>query len=197
MVLSDEIYSRIYYDDAPTSIASLPGMLEKTIILDGFSKTFAMTGWRMGYGVMPTWLVEAVNKLMVNSCSCVASFTQRAGIAALRGPQEPVERMVAEFRRRRDAICQGLNRIPGFRCTVPGGAFYAYANVGQTGIPSKQMADLLLEEAGVASLNGGAFGDHGEGFIRFSYANSLPNLMEAVARIEKASVRWAAAAVRA
>jgi aspartate/methionine/tyrosine aminotransferase len=197
IVLADEIYSRIYYDDPPVSIARYPGMLEKTIILDGFSKTFAMTGWRMGYGVMPTWLVEAVNKLMVNSCSCVASFTQRAGIAALRGPQEPVERMVAEFRRRRDAICQGLNRIPGFRCTVPGGAFYAYANVGQTGIPSKQMADLLLEEAGVASLNGGAFGDHGEGFIRFSYANSLPNLMEAVARIEKASVRWAAAAVRA
>jgi aspartate/methionine/tyrosine aminotransferase len=196
IVLADEIYSRIYYGDPPVSIARYPGMLEKTIILDGFSKTFAMTGWRMGYGVMPTWLVEAVNKLMVNSCSCVASFTQRAGIAALRGPQDPVEQMVAEFRRRRDAICQGLNRIPGFRCTVPGGAFYAYANVEQTGIPSKQMADLLLEEAGVASLNGGAFGDHGEGFIRFSYANSLPNLMEAVRRIEKASVRWEAAAMR-
>ncbi len=196
IVLADEIYSRIYYGDPPVSIARYPGMLEKTIILDGFSKTFAMTGWRMGYGVMPTCLVEAVNKLMVNSCSCVASFTQRAGIAALRGPQEPVEQMVAEFRRRRDAICQGLNRIPGFRCTVPGGAFYAYANVEQTGIPSKQMADLLLEEAGVASLNGGAFGDHGEGFIRFSYANSLPNLMEAVRRIEKASVRWEAAAMR-
>jgi aspartate aminotransferase len=196
IVLADEIYSRIYYEDAPVSIARYPGMLEKTIILDGFSKTYAMTGWRMGYGVMPIQLVDAVNKLMVNSCSCVASFTQRAGIAALRGPQEPVDAMVAEFRRRRDAICQGLNRIPGFRCTVPGGAFYAYANVEQTGIPSKEMADLLLEEAGVASLNGGAFGEYGEGYIRFSYANSLDNLMEAVARIEKAAVRWETAAAR-
>jgi aspartate aminotransferase len=188
IVLSDEIYSRIYYEDAPVSIASYPGMLEKTIILDGFSKTYAMTGWRMGYGVMPTWLVEAINKLMVNSCSCVASFTQRAGIAALRGPQEPVDTMVAEFQRRRDAFCQGLNRVPGFRCALPGGAFYAYANVEGTGIPSKEMADLLLEEAGVAALNGGAFGDYGVGYIRFSYANSLENLMEAVARIEKIAV---------
>jgi len=145
--------------------------------------------------VMPTWLVEAVNKLMVNSCSCVASFTQRAGIAALRGPQDAVDAMVAEFRRRRDAFCQGLNRIPGFRCTLPGGAFYAYANVQETGIPSKQVADLLLEEAGVAGLNGGSFGDYGEGYIRFSYANSLENLMEAVARIEKAAVRWEAVAL--
>jgi aspartate aminotransferase len=172
-------------------------MLEKTIILDGFSKTYAMTGWRMGYGVMPTRLVDAVNKLMVNSCSCVASFTQRAGIAALRGPQEPVDAMVAEFRRRRDALCQGLNRIPGFRCALPGGAFYAFANVEGTGIPSKEMADFLLEEAGVAGLNGGAFGEYGEGYIRFSYANSLANLTEAVARIEKVSVRWAAVAAHA
>jgi aspartate aminotransferase len=192
IVLADEIYSRIYYEETPVSIARYPGMLEKTVILDGFSKSYAMTGWRIGYGVMPTWLVEAVNKLMVNSCSCVASFTQRAGIAALRGPQEPVDAMVAEFRRRRDAFCEGLNRIPGFRCTVPGGAFYAYANVEGTGIPSQEMADFLLEEAGVASLNGGAFGHYGEGYIRFSYANSLENLMEAVSRIEKAAVRWAA-----
>ena len=121
IVLSDEIYSRIYYgSEAPTSIASFPGMLEKTIILDGFSKTYAMTGWRMGYGVMPAWLVEAVNKLMVNSNSCTASFTQRAGIAALTGPQDCVEQMVAEFRRRRDAICKGLNEVPGFRCAIPG-----------------------------------------------------------------------------
>jgi aspartate/methionine/tyrosine aminotransferase len=196
IVLSDEIYSRIYYEDAPVSIACYPGMLEKTIILDGFSKTYAMTGWRMGYGVMPTWLVDAVNKLMVNSCSCVASFTQRAGIAALRGPQEPVDAMIAEFRRRRDAFCQGLNRIPGFRCTVPGGAFYAYANVQETGMPSKEMADFLLEEAGVACLNGGSFGESGAGYIRFSYANSLANLMEAVARIEKVAVRWDAVPVR-
>src|SRR4051795_13079987 len=139
IVLSDEIYSRIYYgDEAPTSIASFPGMLEKTIILDGFSKTYAMTGWRMGYGVMPTWLVEAVNKLMVNSNSCTASFTQRAGIAALTGPRGEVDAMVAEFRRRRDAIVAGLNQVPGFRCPTPGGAFYAFPNVMATGMSSKE-----------------------------------------------------------
>ena len=197
MVLSDEIYSRIYYQDPPASIASYPGMLEKTIILDGFSKTHAMTGWRLGYGVMPKWLVEAVTKLMVNSNSCTASFTQRAGIAALRGPQDAVEAMVAEFARRRQAICQGLNRIPGFRCPMPGGAFYAFANVEATGIPSRALARLLLEEAGVACLNGGGFGDHGECYLRFSYANSLENLMEAVRRIESAAPRWEAVAARA
>ena len=183
VVLSDEIYSRIYYDAAPTSIASLPGMLEKTIILDGFSKTYAMTGWRIGYGVMPALLVDAVNKLMVNSNSCTASFTQRAALAALTGPQDDVERMVAEFRRRRDAFCAALNRIPGFHCEIPGGAFYAYANVKGTGIDSKTLADRLLREAGVACLNGGAFGHYGEGYLRFSYANSLENLMEAARRI--------------
>jgi aspartate aminotransferase len=195
MVLSDEIYSRICYDGEPVSIASFPGMLEKTIILDGFSKTYAMTGWRMGYGVMPLWLVEAVNKLMVNSNSCTASFTQRAGIAALKGPQDAVAGMVAEFRRRRDAICAGLNKIPGFRCCAPGGAFYAFANVSETGMPSKAMADLLLEEGGVACVNGGAFGEYGEGYVRFSYANSLPNIMEALNRIGEVSSRWAAAAI--
>lgn len=191
MILSDEIYSRIYYGgEPPVSIASFPGMLEKTIILDGFSKTYAMTGWRMGYGVMPTWLVEAVNKLMVNSNSCTASFTQRAGIAALNGPQDCVERMVAEFRRRRDVICQGLNEIPGFRCPIPGGAFYAFPNVTGTGIDSKELADLLLTEYGVSCLDGGCFGGYGKGYIRFSYANSLENLNEAVNRIKKAAVRW-------
>ena len=186
MVLSDEIYSRIYYDQPPVSIASLPGMLEKTIILDGFSKTYAMTGWRMGYGVMPTWLVEAVNKLMVNSNSCTASFTQRAGIAALEGPQEPVDAMVAEFHRRRDSFCGGLNQIPGFRCALPGGAFYAFANISGTGASSKGLADYLLYEAGVSCLSGAAFGEYGEGYIRFSYANSYENLMEAVGRIKTA-----------
>jgi aspartate/methionine/tyrosine aminotransferase len=184
IVLSDEIYGRICYGDAPASIASQPGMLEKTIILDGFSKIYAMTGWRMGYGVMPMWLVEAVNKLMVNSNSCTASFTQRAGIAALRGPQDDADKMVAEFRRRRDAFCAGLNRIPGVRCALPGGAFYAFANITDTGLDSKTAADLLLNEAGVACLNGAAFGSYGEGYIRFSYANSYENLMEAVKRIE-------------
>jgi len=184
IVLSDEIYGRICYGDAPASIASQPGMLEKTIILDGFSKIYAMTGWRMGYGVMPTWLVDAVNKLMVNSNSCTASFTQRAGVAALRGPQDDADKMVAEFRRRRDAFCAGLNKIPGVRCALPGGAFYAFANITDTGLDSKTAADMLLNEAGVACLNGAAFGSYGEGYIRFSYANSYENLMEAVKRIE-------------
>jgi aspartate aminotransferase len=185
MVLSDEIYSRICYGPTPVSIASFPGMLEKTIILDGFSKTYAMTGWRMGYGVMPVWLVEAVNKLMVNSNSCTASFTQRAGIEAIDGPQGEVDKMVAEFRRRRDAFCAGLNTIPGFRCRLPEGAFYAFPNVAGTGIPSKELADRLLNEAGVACLNGACFGGYGEGYLRFSYANSLENLMAAVERIRK------------
>jgi aspartate/methionine/tyrosine aminotransferase len=187
MILSDEIYSRIYYgNEPPGSIASLPGMLEKTIILDGFSKTFAMTGWRMGYGVMPQWLVEAVNKLMVNSNSCTATFTQRAGIAALEGPQEPTQKMVAEFRRRRDAFCKGLNQIPGFRCALPGGAFYAFANITATGMKSKELADYLLYEAGVSCLSGAAFGEFGEGYIRFSYANAYENLIAAVDRIKTA-----------
>jgi aspartate aminotransferase len=186
MVLSDEIYSRIFYGDPPLSIASLPGMLEKTILLDGFSKTYAMTGWRMGYGVMPEWLVEAVSKLMVNSNSCTASFTQRAGLAALDGPQEPVDAMVAEFRRRRDAFCAGLNQVPGFRCPLPGGAFYAFPNITGTGMKSKELADYLLYDAGVACLSGAAFGEYGEGYIRFSYANSYENLMDAVERIKTA-----------
>ncbi|HZQ55723.1 MAG TPA: pyridoxal phosphate-dependent aminotransferase [Bryobacteraceae bacterium] len=192
IVLSDEIYSRIYYSSTPPfSIASVPGMLDKTIILDGFSKTYAMTGWRIGYGVMPEWLVDAVNKLMVNSNSCTASFTQRAAITALTGPQTEVDNMVREFRRRRDAFCAALNEVPGFRCAMPGGAFYAFANVQETGIDSKELADLLLEEAGVACLNGASFGRYGAGYIRFSYANSFENLMEAVERIKVLANRWA------
>jgi len=194
MVLSDEIYSRIYYGgEAPASIASFPGMLERTIVLDGFSKTYAMTGWRMGYGVMPKFLIEAVTRLMVNSNSCTASFTQRAGIAALTGPQDGVERMVEEFRRRREAICRGLNQVPGFRCAVPGGAFYAFANIAATGMDSKALADFLLNEAGVSCLDGGCFGEYGKGYLRCSYANSMANLMEAVERIKKAAPRWASA----
>jgi aspartate/methionine/tyrosine aminotransferase len=192
IVMSDEIYSRISYtEEPPVSIASFPGMLEKTIILDGFSKTYAMTGWRMGYGVMPTWLVEAVSKLMVNSNSCTASFTQRAGLAAITGPQDCVTHMVAEFRRRRDAICAGLNAVPGFHCPVPGGAFYVFANIKGTGMDSKELADYLLYEAGVSCLDGGAFGEYGKGYIRFSYANSMANLMDAVERIKKVSPKWA------
>jgi len=184
MVLSDEIYSRIYYGEPPLSIASCPGMLEKTILLDGFSKTYAMTGWRIGYGIMPPWLVEAVTKLMVNSNSCTASFTQRAGLAALNGPQDAVDAMVAEFRRRRDAFCDGLNLLPGLRCARPGGAFYAFANIRGTGMDSREIAERLLQEAGVACLSGTAFGAYGEGYLRFSYANSYENLMETVERIK-------------
>ena len=185
LVLSDEIYTRIYFGDQPLSIASVEGMADKTVILDGFSKTYAMTGWRLGYGVLPGWLVPAVDKLMVNSNSCTASFTQRAGIEALRGPQDDVDRMVAEFRRRRDAFVAGLNTVPGFRCPVPEGAFYAFPNITGTGRHSKELADALLTGAGVACLSGTAFGDHGEGYLRFSIANSLDNLMEAVRRIRR------------
>ena len=190
MVLSDEIYRRIWYDAEPSSIASVDGMMEKTIILDGFSKTYAMTGWRLGYGVMPERLASAVNMLTVNSNSCTASFTQRAGLAALTGPQDGVAAMVAEFRRRRDAIVEGLNRIPGFSCRVPAGAFYAFPNVGETGMPSRALADLILDEAGVACLNGGSFGAHGDGYLRFSYANSMENIIEAIDRLRVLSARW-------
>lgn len=183
VVLSDEIYSRICYETEPASIASEPGMLDKTIILDGFSKTYAMTGWRIGYGVLPPFLVDAVNRLMVNSNSCTASFTQRAAIAALCGDQTPVDRMVAEFRRRRDAFVEELNRMPGVRCPLPEGAFYAFANIEQTGWGSRPLADALLNEAGVACLSGTAFGRYGEGYLRFSYANSLENLKEAARRM--------------
>jgi aspartate/methionine/tyrosine aminotransferase len=197
MVLSDEIYGRITYNKSPghegtlTSIASMDGMLEKTIILDGFSKTYSMTGWRLGYGVMPTLLAGAVVKLMVNSNSCTASFTQRAGIEALEGPQDAVDAMVAEFKRRRDAIVKALNSLPGFRCPVPAGAFYVFPNVDGTGMDSKDLADYLLYEAGVACLDGQCFGAEGHGYLRFSYANSLENILEAVERIRKVSGKWA------
>jgi aspartate aminotransferase len=191
MVLSDEIYGRIIYDGTPTSIASIDGMLEKTLILDGFSKTYSMTGWRLGYGVMPAWLADAVVKLMVNSNSCTASFTQRAGREALEGPQDAVDAMVAEFQRRRDAIVKALNTLPGFRCPVPAGAFYVFPNVEGTGMDSKDLADYLLYEGGVACLDGKCFGAEGDGYLRFSYANSLENILEAVERIRKVSGKWA------
>jgi aspartate/methionine/tyrosine aminotransferase len=196
MILSDEIYSRIWYEEEPVSISGCDGMLEKTIILDGFSKTYSMTGWRLGYGVMPKWLADAVNLLTVNSNSCTASFTQRAGMAALQGPQDAVTTMVAEFRKRRDAMVAGLNQIPGFRCALPAGAFYAFPNVTGTGLSSKALADLLLNEAGVACLSGTAFGEYGDGYLRFSAANSLANIVDAVGRIKAVSDRWAASAAR-
>ncbi len=186
MVLSDEIYSRILYEGEHISIASFPGMLERTIILDGFSKTYAMTGWRLGYGVMPEPLAEAVTRLMINSNSCTAAFTQMAGIAALTGPQDEVDRMVAAFRERREVMVEGLNRIPGFRCLKPKGAFYAFPHIGGTGMSSRELASYLLEEAGVAVLSGTAFGEYGEGFLRLSFANSVENIQKALERIEKA-----------
>jgi aspartate aminotransferase len=191
MILSDEIYCRIYYEQEPSSITSFEGIIEKTVILDGFSKTYSMTGWRLGFGVMPLKLADAVNLLMVNSNSCTATFTQKAGLAALQGPQDDVTAMVTEFRKRRDVIVKRLNEIPGFRCTTPAGAFYAFPNVTGTGLPSKDLADLLLNEAGVACLNGTAFGKHGDGYLRFSYANSLANIEEAIRRIKETSKRWA------
>src|SRR5246127_3077370 len=185
MVLSDEIYSRLLFDGGQHfSIMSVPGMQERTILLDGFSKTYAMTGWRMGYGVMRADLAAHMTRLMTNSNSCTASFTQMAGVEALRGDQSSVEHMCSEFKRRRDVFVAGLNRIKGFSCRMPKGAFYVFPNVTKTGWKSKKLADALLEEAGVACLSGTAFGAFGEGYLRFSVANSLENLNKALARVE-------------
>jgi aspartate/methionine/tyrosine aminotransferase len=185
MILSDEVYSNIYFDRKPFSIASLQGMPERTIILDGFSKTYSMTGWRMGYGVMPKWLAAGVCLLMVNCVSHTASFSQRAGLEALMGPQDAVRDMVAEFKRRREVIVAGFNRIPGFSCATPGGAFYAFPNIKATGISSNALADRILNEAGVACLTGTSFGTWGEGYLRFSYATALDQIHEALERIDK------------
>ncbi len=182
-VLSDEIYSRMLYEGEFASIASVPGMAGQTIILDGFSKTYAMTGWRLGYGVMPLELARPITKLMVNSNSCTAAFTQMAGIEALTGPQDSVDAMLREFRRRRDMVVAGLNSIPGFRCLTPQGAFYVFPNIEGTELSSQALADKLLYDAGVAALAGTCFGAYGEGFIRFSYANSEENLKKALERI--------------
>jgi aspartate/methionine/tyrosine aminotransferase len=182
-VLSDEIYDRLIYEGEHSSIAQFPGMQEKTIILNGFSKTYAMTGWRMGYGIMRADLAKQVILLMTNSNSCTASFTQVAGVEALHGPQDSVDAMREEFRRRRAVIVDGLNRIPGFTCRQPHGAFYAFPNIRQTGLSSRTLADALLAEAGVACLWGTAFGDWGEGYLRFSFANSVENIQKALERI--------------
>jgi aspartate/methionine/tyrosine aminotransferase len=184
MVLSDEIYSRLIFDGEHYSIMSVTGFKDRTILLDGFSKTYAMTGWRMGYGVMRADLATHITRLMTNSNSCTASFTQVAGIEAVRGAQSSVEKMRLEFQRRRDAFVAGLNRIKGFSCRMPKGAFYVFPNVTKTGWKSKKLADALLEDAGVAALSGTAFGDFGEGYLRFSVANSLENLNKALERID-------------
>jgi aspartate aminotransferase len=188
-VLSDEIYSQILYDGTHVSIAAMPGMEPLAIVLDGFSKTYAMTGWRLGYGIMPAPLAQVVAKLQTNAVSCTATFTQKAGVAALRGDRAPVHAMVAELKRRRDAIVEGLRAIPGFRCPRPLGAFYVFPNITGTGYPAKPLADRLLDEAGVACLSGTAFGEWGEGHLRFSYANSLENIQEALRRIRDCLAR--------
>lgn len=185
-VLSDEIYERIVYSGQVKSIASIPGMKDWTIILDGFSKTYAMTGWRLGYGIMNKELAKRMTDLMINSNSCVATFTQVAGIEALSGPQDAVLAMVEEFKKRRDIIVDGLNSIKGFSCKKPEGAFYAFPNITKTGMTSKELAEYLLNNAGVATLAGSGFGNAGEGYLRLSYANSIDNIKLALERIDKA-----------
>jgi aspartate/methionine/tyrosine aminotransferase len=185
MVLADEIYSRLLFEGTHHSIMSLPDWKERTILLDGFSKTYAMTGWRMGYGVMRRDLAQHVSRLMTNSNSCTASFTQVAGIEALKGDQSSVDRMNKEFMRRRDVFYQRINQIKGFSCLKPKGAFYMFPNIDKTGWPSKKLADALLDEAGVAALSGTAFGAFGEGFLRFSIANSMENINKALDRVEE------------
>jgi aspartate aminotransferase len=189
-ILSDEIYSGIIYEGQHKSILEFPGMKERTILLDGHSKTYSMTGWRLGYGVAPKSMIEHITRLMINSNSCTCSFTQIAGIEALTGPQDAVEQMVAEFKRRRDAIVDGLNAIAGIRCLKPAGAFYVFPNVTQLPLSSDQLADYLLEEAGVATLSGTAFGKFGDGYLRLSYANSLENIQEALQRIQTAICKF-------
>ena len=184
MILSDEIYSRLQFEGEPFSIMSLPGMKERTILLDGFSKTYAMTSWRIGYGVMRPDLAAQITRLMTNSNSCTASFTQRAALEALTGDQGAVRVMRTEFERRSRAFVDGLNNIRSFHALMPKGAFYIFANIEQTGWSAKAIADALLDEAGVAGLAGTAFGHYGEGFVRFSVANSMENLTEALRRIE-------------
>ena len=181
-VLSDEIYSRIIYDGKHESISTRPGMLERTIILDGHSKTYAMTGWRLGYGIMPRELAAAVAKLQTNCTSCTAAFTQIAGAEALTGPQDAARAMVAEFQTRRDLLVDGLNAIAGVSCRRPRGAFYVFPNVSALGLTSKQVEQRLLDDYGVAALAGTSFGKFGEGYLRFSYANSQANIRKALER---------------
>jgi aspartate aminotransferase len=196
MVLTDEIYSRVVYKGKHRSIMSLPGMQERCILLDGFSKTWAMTGWRLGYGVGPKWLIDAMAKLATNDHSCVASFAQIAAIEALNGPQDSVTAMVKEFKRRRDVIVKGLNQLPGFTCLTPEASFYVFPSIKGTGMKSKALADALLNQAGVACLPGTSFGSFGEGYLRFSYANSVENIEKALAAMNSALPKLAVPAAR-
>jgi aspartate/methionine/tyrosine aminotransferase len=184
-VLSDEVYCRILYEGEFMSIASLPGMREHTIVLDGFSKTYAMTGWRLGYGIMPEELAQKLTQIQINATSCTCTFSQVAGAEGIRGDQSASNAMVAEFKKRRDVIVDGLNAIPGITCLRPKGAFYVFPNITGTGIKSQELSDLLLNDAGVAGLPGTAFGAEGEGYLRFSYANSIENIKKALKNIEQ------------
>jgi aspartate aminotransferase len=179
-ILSDEVYSELLYDDEHDTIASHEGLLDRTILLDGFSKTFAMTGWRLGYAALPSELVEPITRLLINSVSCTAPAVQLAGVAALEGPRTEVQAMLAEFRRRRDTVVPGLNALPGVSCVTPRGAFYAFPNVTGIGLDTRELAERLLIDAGVAVLSGTAFGEYGEGYLRLSYANSLEQIEEAL-----------------
>jgi len=184
-VLSDEIYSRLIYEGKDESITQFSGMKDKTILLDGFSKTYAMTGWRLGYGVMRKDLAQKVAQLMTNSNSCTAAFTQLAGVEALTGSQKEPERMVEEFKKRREVIVKGLNEIKDITCKKPHGAFYVFPNITGTGMDSRKLSDYLLYNAGVAVLSGTSFGTFGEGYLRISFANSIENIKKALERIEK------------
>ncbi|MDP3544130.1 MAG: pyridoxal phosphate-dependent aminotransferase [Elusimicrobiota bacterium] len=196
MLLADEIYSRIVYEGKHLSLLTYPGMKERTILLDGFSKTWAMTGWRLGYGVGPKWLIDAIAKLSTNDHSCVPAFSQYAAIEALTGPQDSVTAMVAEFKRRRDVIVKGLNALPGVTCKTPKAAFYVFPSIKGTGLTSKTLADALLAQAGVACLPGTSFGAMGEGYLRFSYANSVENIETALASMKAALPKLAAVAAK-
>jgi aspartate/methionine/tyrosine aminotransferase len=184
VVLSDEVYWALQYDGKHRSVLEIDGMAERTVLLDGWSKTFAMTGWRLGFGVFPEPLVEPITRLVINSVSCTSAFSQHAAIAALRGPWDEVDRMAEAFRERRDVIVAGLNGIQGVSCVRPAGAFYAFPNVSELGVPAAELADALLRRAGVACLPGTAFGSHGEGYLRFSYANSIDNIRAAMAAFD-------------
>jgi aspartate aminotransferase len=195
-VIADEIYARILFSGEYTSIRSLPGMAERTVIIDGFSKSFAMTGWRLGYAVAPVEVIDAMDMLVLNTFTCAAEFTQVAAIEALRDSTNAVEAMVAEYRKRRDLFVGGLNQIPGFRCQMPGGAFYAWVNIEDTGLSAEEVQKLLLEEAGVAGIAGAAFGSRGKNYLRFSLVSARKLLEEALERVHRVSVRWRATVSR-
>lgn len=195
-IIADEIYARILFGDEYTSIWTFPGMAERTVIIDGFSKSFAMTGWRLGYAVAQKSVIDALDLLVLNTFTCTAEFTQVAAIEALRDSTNAVSAMVGEYWRRRDLFVDKLNKIPGFRCQAPDGAFYAWVNIEETGKPAEEVQRILLEEAGVAGIAGAAFGVEGKNYLRLSLANAVPILEEALARMERASVHWRAAVAR-